>query len=86
MTRRRSAARTGVAVAMTLTIIMVLEGPSMRSQAVSTADIRSCRPLPAACRFLLAMAPPADRPHPAGRAAILANAGPRHVDLSTYDP
>jgi arylsulfatase A-like enzyme len=38
---------------MTLTIIMVLAGPSMRSQAVSTADIRSCCPPDAAARFLL---------------------------------
>ena len=32
---------TGVAVVMTLTIIMVLAGPSMRSQAVSTLEMRS---------------------------------------------
>ena len=60
---------------MTLTIIMVLAGPSMRSQAVSTADIRSCCPPPVAARFLLAMPPPLACPNPAGRTGILANAG-----------
>ncbi len=66
--------RTGVAVAMTLTIIMALPGPSMRSQAVSTADIRSCCP-PAAVRLLLAMAPPGSPRYRDGHTAILANAG-----------
>jgi hypothetical protein len=60
---------------MTLTIIMVLAGPSMRSQAVSTADILSCCPPAVAARFLLAMPPPLACPNPAGRTGILANAG-----------
>jgi hypothetical protein len=63
-----------VAVAKTLTIIMALPGPSIRSQAVSTADIRSCCPPPVAVRFLLAMAPPVACLYPAGRRGILANA------------
>ena len=41
ITRRNSARSSGVAVAMTPTIIMELPGPSMRSHAVSTLDMRS---------------------------------------------
>ena len=39
--RRNSASHSGVSVAVTLTIIIALPGLSMRSQAVSTADMRS---------------------------------------------
>jgi hypothetical protein len=38
---RTSAVRTGVAVVITLTIIIALAAPSMRSHAVSIADMRS---------------------------------------------
>ena len=39
--RRKSSGRTGVAVALTPTIIIELPGLSMRSHAVSTLDMRS---------------------------------------------
>ena len=39
--RRKALGRIGVAVALTPTIIIELAGPSMRSHAVSTLDMRS---------------------------------------------
>jgi hypothetical protein len=70
---------------MTLTIIMALPGPSMRSHAVSTGDIRSWRsPIDvrrglaracADCSFLVAIAFPRRVHVPACLGCILAKAG-----------
>ena len=70
---------------MTLTITIALPGPSMRSQAVSTA--RHALVLPAAaCRFVPACRSPVILP--AGRPLVHLNQcrAPRHVDLRAYDP
>jgi hypothetical protein len=74
---------------MTLTIIIALPGLSMRSQAVSTADMRSWCPLAAGAGvdgLLRAKVPPAGRPVAGALPRILAKGGAGNVDRNTYAP
>jgi hypothetical protein len=74
---------------MTLTIIIVLPGLSMRSQAVSIADMRSWCPLAAGADLgglLRANVPPCQASGPVPLDRILAKARWRDVDRNTYAP
>jgi hypothetical protein len=78
-----------VAVVITLTIIIELPGLSMRSHAVSTADMRSWNPLAAGADFdglLRAKVPPLPGVRPRPLAGILGQARWRDVDRNTYAP